>query len=232
MKKILISILLLAGSVSLFAQEQTASLPGKTENLFIGYNAGVGNVINNGMNTATFNCAVSFGQQINPIWAWRASIGGFWRTLDVQKPGFTSTWKPYAETDFDAIINFRNLFGDKYGDYKFNIYAFGGPQVTYSSAVSLDVDNSYGWQVTPIDNIGGVSIQVVEDNVSRHYVSRGLRARIGVTAGIGFSYRVSDLISLNLESRYSAGPSIFGWGSDNVITEYNLFSSFGIKFHL
>lgn len=231
MKKFLISILILAGSVSLSAQGQTASLPGKTDNLFISYNAGVMNVINKGFNAATFNCAVALGQQITPIWAWRASVGGFWKTLDVQESGFTQSWKPFAETDFDAILSLRNLFGEKYRDYDFNIYVFGGPQVTYSSAVSLAVDNDYEWKVTTM-NDGGWSLQVIPSNVARHYVSSGLRARIGVTAGLGFSIRVSDLISLNLESRYSAGPSIFGWGSDNVITENNLFTSLGIKFHL
>ena len=208
----------------------------KPSNIYIGAGAGAMSVLNDGLNTPTFNFNVKLGKHITPVWGIRAEVGALWQSLDKQTPkiengiSYKDYCKKFVEVNMDATLSLTNLFLKKNPNRKLDLYVFGGPTVNFASAVSYGQNVSYSdieieWDEfrddtclpetyptvdTPIDG----TVTGGDKEVKETYESAGIKARFGVTAGLGFAYNMTDKWALNLESRMGIAPSIFGWGSD------------------
>ena len=111
--KLIIASLLLAGAcVSVNAQEKTKYYTENAkDNIYLGVGLGGMAVINDGLNTPTFNFNITAGKHISPVWGVRAQIGGLWQVLDVKGGLYTEdTKKTFAELNLDATLNLINLF--------------------------------------------------------------------------------------------------------------------------
>ena len=103
-KLIIASLLLVGACASMNAQEKDRYYSEKaTDNIFVGAGIGGMAVINDGVNTPTFNFNVSLGKFITPVWAVRGQVGALWQTLEEQETGYSAKNKKFVELNFDAI---------------------------------------------------------------------------------------------------------------------------------
>ena len=201
--KFLALSLIFAGSfASMNAQEKECK---KSDNIYIGGGIGAMSVFNDGLNSPTFNLNLKVGKFITPVWGVRAEIAGAWQSLENQEfTGYQNYCKKFGEINLDATLSLTNLFL-KYNENRvLDLYAFAGPTMNISSAVSgssnLEVSN----------NNGNYNVVLSEPS----FYSHGTKARLGATAGLGLDINLNNKWALNIESRFGVTPSIFGEGSD------------------
>lgn len=197
--KFFIASLLLAGAcVTMNAQEKDRYYTEKgSDNIYVGAGVGMMSIINDGMNTPTFNFNVMVGKYINPVWGVRGVVGGLWQSLDAQDNGYNRYCKKFAEVNLDATLNLINLFGGYNPDRAFNLYAFAGPTMNVGRAVDTNI-----------------TLNAATGAQSHTYAEHGLKARFGATVGLGLGYDINDKWALNLEGRFGVTPSQFGDASD------------------
>ena len=220
MRKLMTSLLALVACTSLFAQS------GKGENLYMNFGAGIITVCGDNAKVNP-NLHLQFGQFITPVWGWRAEVGGLWQSLGEQSTGYSRDNKVFAEINADATLNLINLFGDKRMDRVFNLYLFGGPTMSISSAVTKDETVSYEYT----QSVGTKDTHyTVTPTTVTVWDEVGTKARFGATVGLGAGFKVSPKILLNLDARYGVAPSIFGWGSDRMPAENTFRATAGITY--
>ena len=195
-KFIILSLALAGICTSVNAQEAENYYTKKwTDNIFVGGGVGIMSVLNDGVTAPTFNFNISAGKYITPTWGVRAQFGGMWQKLDQQENGFEGKTKPFAELNFDAMLNITNLFGYN-PDRAIDFYAFAGPTMNFAKAVDTELT---------IRQDGTESCVFTEE---------GMKTRIGATAGLGLGFNVNEKWAINLEGRFGVTPSIFGDASD------------------
>lgn len=197
-KLIIASLLLVGACASMNAQEKDRYYSEKaTDNIFVGAGIGGMAVINDGVNTPTFNFNVSLGKFITPVWAVRGQVGALWQTLEEQETGYSAKNKKFVELNFDAMLNLTNWIGGYNPDRLLDLYLFAGPTMNFSKAVdaAAEIDATTGNTVWSFD-------------------ADGMKTRFGATAGLGLGYDINDKWAINLEGRFGVTPSIFGNGSD------------------
>ena len=124
---------------------------------------------------------------------------------------------------------------------KFNVYAFAGPTMNISSAISATQSTNQKIEITYSDSeitqdelIAGTVITGTVDKgkvqTDRNYAANGAKARLGATAGLGIDYNLNNKWAINLESRFGVTPSIFGWGSDCRVAEATGRLTIGAKY--
>ena len=199
--KLLALSLVMASSFSAInAQEKEVKQP---SNIYIGVSIGTMSVFNDGMNSPTLNLNFKVGKYITPVWGVRAEIAGAWQSLEKQE--YTEHYdycKKFAEINLDATLSLTNLFLKYNPERKLNVYAFGGPTMNLSSAVS-------GYCKTTIT---GTTDENLTESIN--FESNGMKARLGATFGLGLDYNLNSKWAINVESRFGVTPSIFGEGSD------------------
>lgn len=220
MKKIFTILLTLAVANSLFAQPDCGCSPKKSDNLYLDFGAGIMTVFNGGANPVTPNLNLSLGQYVTPIWGWRAGVGGLWQSLNEQSNGYQMKNKTFAEINLDATLNLINLFGTPEINRPFNLFVFGGPTISFSSAVSSTQTVHYEWQSATQGT--GTELSLIPTGIENKFVSEGAKARVGATVGLSFNFKLSNHFLLGADGRYGVAPSIFGWGSDCRTAESTL----------
>ncbi len=226
--KFFIASLLLAGAcMTVNAQEdkyytETGSYTEKgSDNIFVGLGVGAMSVINDGMNTPTFNMNVTVGKYITPVWGVRGQIGGFWGSLDEQSTGYHRYCKKFGEINLDAMLDLINLFGKNNNpNHPFNLYLFAGPTMNIGKAV--DNVTSTDMNIT----INGSTSETSESEFNEH----GMKARFGATVGLGLGYNITDKWALNLEGRIGVTPSMFGNASDCLKAEATARVNLGVAY--
>ena len=226
-KVLALSLILTSSFTAINAQEKEECK--KPSNIYIGAGVGAMSVLNDGLNSPTFNFNVKLGKYITPVWGVRAEIGALWQSLEAQEPNiknglkYDDYCKKFVEANFDATLSLTNLFLKYNPKRKLDLYVFAGPTVNFASSVSYKQDVSYSdvnvsWDVpSKYPTEGGTIIGTItggEEDVKESYESEGIKARFGATAGLGLAYNLNNKWSLNLEGRMGVTPSIFGWGSD------------------
>ena len=197
-KLIIASLLLVGACASMNAQEKDRYYSEKaTDNIFVGAGIGGMAVINDGVNTPTFNFNVSLGKFITPVWAVRGQVGALWQTLEEQETGYSAKNKKFVELNFDAMLNLTNWIGGYNPDRLLDLYLFAGPTMNFSKAVSAAAE-----------------IDATTGNTVWSFDADGMKTRFGATAGLGLGYDINDKWAINLEGRFGVTPSIFGNGSD------------------
>lgn len=197
-KLIIASLLLVGACASMNAQEKDRYYSEKaTDNIFVGAGIGGMAVINDGVNTPTFNFNVSLGKFITPVWAVRGQVGALWQTLEEQETGYSAKNKKFVELNFDAMLNLTNWIGGYNPNRALDLYLFAGPTMNFSRAVSACAE-----------------IDAATGNAIWNFDADGLKTRFGATAGLGLGYDINEKWALNLEGRLGVTPSIFGNGSD------------------
>lgn len=197
-KLIIASLLFVGACASMNAQEKDRYYSEKaTDNIFVGAGIGGMAVINDGVNTPTFNFNVSLGKFITPVWAVRGQAGALWQTLEEQETGYSEKNKKFVELNFDAMLNLTNWIGGYNPNRVLDLYLFAGPTMNFSKAVSA---------VAEIDATTG--------NAVWSFDTDGMKTRFGATAGLGLGYDINEKWTINLEGRVGVTPSIFGNGSD------------------
>lgn len=197
-KLIIASLLLVGACASMNAQEKDRYYSEKaTDNIFVGAGIGGMAVINDGVNTPTFNFNVSLGKFITPVWAVRGQVGALWQTLEEQETGYSAKNKKFVELNFDAMLNLTNWIGGYNPDRLLDLYLFAGPTMNFSKAVNAAAE-----------------IDATTGNTVWSFDADGLKTRFGATAGLGLGYDINDKWAINLEGRFGVTPSIFGNGSD------------------
>ena len=199
LKAIALSIALAASVFA--ANAQTAT---KGNDVFVGLGGGVITTFNEGLNTPAFYGNIMVGKYITPIWGVRAVVGGPFQTLDqhqgnaanydkdgVVYPNFFAKNKLFGELNADVLFNIANLFADDLS--KFDVYAFMGPTLNFSSV---------GTEFAAASAQNSTAVKVVEAN--------GLKARVGATAGLGLGYNITNEWEVALEGRFGVTPSVFG----------------------
>ena len=183
-----------------------------TDNIYIGAGFGGMAVFNDGMNTPTLNFNIKIGKQITPVWGTRLQFGGLWQSLDDQfayvndqKFVYNDYCKKFGEFNLDLTMSITNLVLGYNPDRALDFYAFAGPTMNLSSAVSRDINVKTGYDPNTNTN---------KDEASITYESDGMRARFGATVGLGLAYSLNNNWALNLEGRLGVTPSIFGEGSN------------------
>lgn len=199
----------------------------KSSNIYIGAGIGAMSVLNDGLNSPTFNMNIKVGKYITPVWGVRAEIGGLWQSLEIQEHNTKITednyydyCKKFVEINLDGTLSLTNLFLKYDENRKANFYVFAGPTLNVSSAVS-------GKQTTTINSgftypdiqIGGSDQTITgtenrTEKVNYDYTTEGAKVRIGATVGLGLDYNLNNKWAINVESRFGVTPSIFGWGSE------------------
>ncbi len=197
-KLIIASLLLVGACASMNAQEKDRYYSEKaTDNIFVGAGIGGMAVINDGVNTPTFNFNVSLGKFITPVWAVRGQVGALWQTLEEQETGYSAKNKKFVELNFDAMLNLTNWIGGYNPDRLLDLYLFAGPTMNFSKAVNAAAE-----------------IDATTGNTVWSFDADGMKTRFGATAGLGLGYDINDKWAINLEGRFGVTPSIFGNGSD------------------
>lgn len=207
-KFIALSLLLSGISASTFAQDTEKK---GSDNIFLGVGIGGMTVINDGINSPTFNFNISVGKYITPVWGVRLQAGGFWQSLEKQDRGYSKYCKKFGEVNLDGMVNLTNLIGGYNPDRKIDFSVFAGPTMNISSAVSgsLDINTNIDMETTQT----GVNVTPTTEK-NYNYSSDGVKARLGAMVGFDLGYNVNNKWAINLEGRYGVTPSIFGQGSD------------------
>lgn len=197
-KLIIASLLLIGASVSMNAQEKDRYYSEKaTDNIFIGAGIGGMTVLNDGINTPTFNFNVSLGKYITPVWAVRGQVGALWQTLEEQETGYEAKNKKFVELNFDAMLNVTNWIGGYNPNRLVDFYLFAGPTMNFATAVN-----------------GIAESDATTGNTAWTFESEGMKTRFGATAGLGLGFNLNEKWAITLEGRVGVTPSIFGNGSD------------------
>lgn len=205
----------------IFASSFTAmNAQEKHDNIYIGAGIGGMTVLNDGMNSPTFNINVKVGKYITPVWGVRAEIAGAWQSLEKQNTGYSAYCKKFGEINLDATLSLTNLFLKYNKDRALDLYVFAGPTMNIASAVSGTCNINQDVTITYPEINYGSSDQTVIGSVSKNetssysYETDGAKARIGATVGLGLDYNFNNKWAMNIESRFGVTPSIFGFGSD------------------
>lgn len=199
----------------------------KSSNIYIGAGIGAMSVLNDGLNSPTFNMNFKVGKYITPVWGVRAEIGGFWQSLETQEhntkiseDNYNDYCKKFVEFNFDGTMSLTNLFFKYDENRKTNFYVFAGPSLNLSSAVSGSQKTTINSGFTyPEIQLGGSNQTITgtenrTEEVKYNYTTEGTKARLGATVGLGFDYYLNNKLAINVESRFGVTPSIFGWGSE------------------
>lgn len=226
-KVLALSMILASSFTAIHAEEEKECK--KPSNIYIGASMGAMSVLNDGINSPTFNFNVKLGKYITPVWGVRAEIGAAWQSLEAQEPNikggksYSDYCKKFAELNLDGTLSLTNLFLKYDPKRKLDLYMFAGPTMNLSTAVSYSQSVKYS-DVNVDFNIpteyptGGATITGTttggEKEVVENYDEDGIKARFGATAGLGLAYQMNQNWALNLETRFGIAPSIFGWGSD------------------
>ena len=177
----------------------------KHNNVYIGAGIGAMSVLNDGMNSPTFNMNVKIGKYITPVWGVRAEIAGAWQSLEKQEyTGYQDYCKMFGEVNLDATLSLTNLFLNYDENRMLNLYAFAGPTMNIASAVSGKSE------MVTIETENGYKVTTSNPTFETH----GTKARFGATVGLGLDFNLNKKWALNVESRFGVTPSIFGEGSD------------------
>lgn len=216
-KFLALSLIIATSFTTVNAQEKQE----KSDNIYIGASIGGMTVLNDGMNSPTFNLNLKLGKYITPVWGVRAEIAGAWQSLEKQNTGYSKENKTFGEINLDATMSLTNLFLKYDKNRAFDIYVFAGPTMNISSAVNATYKIDQDINITyPEINYGSSdqtitgSVNKGEPNGSYSYQTEGAKARFGATAGIGIDYNFNNKWAMSIESRFGVTPSIFGFGSD------------------
>ena len=211
--KILALSVLLAGS-SVASMAQTTIQKG-SDNIFVGVGVGAMSIINDGINTPTFNMNISVGKYLTPSWGVRAQIGGAWQTLSkVQYTNYTESNKLFGEINLDGMLNVTNLIGGFNPKRVVDFSIFAGPTMNVASAVSGSIELTGSSNIN-VGTAGNVS--TTDGNITikdYNFTSHGVKARAGATVGFDLGFNCNRKVAINLEGRYGVTPSIFSQASD------------------
>ena len=105
-KYLAMSLILATSFSAVNAQEKQE----KSQNIYIGAGIGAMSVLNDGLNSPTFNINVKVGKYITPVWGVRAEIAGLWQSLEKQDYGYSEYCKKFGEVNLDATLSLTNLF--------------------------------------------------------------------------------------------------------------------------
>lgn len=209
----------------------------KPSNIYIGAGVGAMSVLNDGVNSPTFNLNVKVGKYITPVWGVRAEVGAMWQSLETQEgTGYHDFCKKFVEVNLDGTLSLTNLFLKYNPERKLNFYVFAGPTMNIASAVHGSETKNVNINITYPNIVIGESNQTITgsktetETVDRNYETEGTKARFGATAGWGLDYNLNDKWALNIENRYGVSPSIFGWGSDCRSAEASTRLTVGFKY--
>lgn len=223
-KFLALSLVIASSFSAINAQEKECK---KSSNIYIGAGIGTMSVLNDGLNSPTFNMNIKVGKYITPIWGVRAEMGGMWQSLETQEhnsnlkeDNYSNYCKKFIEFNLDGTLSLTNLFLKYDAKRKVNFYLFAGPTLNISSAVSGNQKTTINSSFTYPDIEIGTGDQTITgtenrtENVKYNYETKGAKARIGATVGLGFDYNLNNKWAVNIESRLGVTPSIFGWGSE------------------
>ena len=105
-KFLALSLIIATSFTTVNAQEKQE----KSDNIYIGASIGGMTVLNDGMNSPTFNLNLKLGKYITPVWGVRAEIAGAWQSLEKQNTGYSKENKTFGEINLDATMSLTNLF--------------------------------------------------------------------------------------------------------------------------
>ncbi len=234
-KYLALSLVLASSFATANAQEKAECK--KPSNIYMGVGVGAMSVLNDGLNSPTFNLNVKVGKYITPVWGVRAEVGAMWQSLETQEgTGYNDYCKKFVEVNLDGTLSLTNLFLKYNPERKLNFYVFAGPTMNIASAVNGSETKNINISMTYPDIVLGGSNQTITgtqtetETVDRNYETEGAKARIGATAGWGLDYNLNNKWALNIENRYGVTPSIFGWGSDCKSAEATTRLTVGFKY--
>lgn len=234
-KYLALSLVLASSFATANAQEKAECK--KPSNIYMGVGVGAMSVLNDGLNSPTFNLNVKVGKYITPVWGVRAEVGAMWQSLETQEgTGYNDYCKKFVEVNLDGTLSLTNLFLKYNPERKLNFYVFAGPTMNIASAVNGSETKNVNISMTYPDIVLGGSNQTITgtqtetETVDRNYETEGAKARIGATAGWGLDYNLNNKWALNIENRYGVTPSIFGWGSDCKSAEATTRLTVGFKY--
>ena len=239
--KFLTLSLILASSLVVANAQEKEECCKKSSNIYVGAGIGAMSVFNGGLNSPTLNLNIKVGKYITPVWGVRAEVAGLWQSLETQEHNYYDYCKKFVEVNLDGTLSLTNLFMKYDANRKFNVYAFAGPTMNISSAVSATQSTNQKIEITYSDSeitqdelIAGTVITGTVDKgkvqTDRNYAANGAKARLGATAGFGIDYNLNNKWAINLESRFGITPSIFGWGSDCRVAEATGRLTIGAKY--
>ena len=239
-KFLALSLVLASSFTAINAQEKECK---KSSNIYIGAGIGAMSVLNDGLNSPTFNMNIKVGKYITPVWGVRAEIGGLWQSLETQEhnikiseDNYNDYCKKFVEFNLDGTLSLTNLFLKYDENRKANFYVFAGPTLNISSAVSGSQKTTINSNFTYPDIQIGTGDQTITgtenrtEEVKYNYETKGTKARIGATVGLGLDYNLNNKWAINVESRFGVAPSIFGWGSECRIAEATGRLTIGAKY--
>lgn len=219
--KFLALSLVLASSLFVANAQEKEECKKKSSNIYVGAGIGAMSVINSGLNSPTLNLNIKVGKDITPIWGVRAEVAGLWQSLETQEHNYYDYCKKFVEFNLDGTLSLTNLFMKYDANRKLNVYAFAGPTMNISSAVSATQSTKQNIEIQYPNIEQSETSQVIQGTVNkgepqteRNYKTDGAKARIGATAGLGIDFNLNNKWAINVESRFGVSPSIFGWGSD------------------
>ena len=234
-KYLALSLVLASSFATANAQEKAECK--KPSNIYMGVGVGAMSVLNDGLNSPTFNLNVKVGKYITPVWGVRAEVGAMWQSLETQEgTGYNDYCKKFVEVNLDGTLSLTNLFLKYNPERKLNFYVFAGPTMNIASAVNGSETKNINISMTYPDIVLGGSNQTITgtqtetETVDRNYETEGAKARIGATAGWGLDYNLNNKWALNIENRYGVTPSILGWGSDCKSAEATTRLTVGFKY--
>jgi OOP family OmpA-OmpF porin len=219
--KFLALSLVLASSLFVANAQEKEECQKKSSNIYVGAGIGAMSVINSGLNSPTLNLNIKVGKYITPVWGIRAEVAGLWQSLETQEHNYYDYCKKFVEFNLDGTLSLTNLFMKYDANRKLNVYAFAGPTMNISSAVSATQSTKQNIEIQYPNIEQSETSQVIQGTVNkgepqteRNYKTDGAKARIGATAGLGIDFNLNNKWAINVESRFGVSPSIFGWGSD------------------
>lgn len=219
--KFLALSLVLASSLFVANAQEKEECKKKSSNIYVGAGIGAMSVINSGLNSPTLNLNIKVGKYITPVWGIRAEVAGLWQSLETQEHNYYDYCKKFVEFNLDGTLSLTNLFMKYDANRKLNVYAFAGPTMNISSAVSATQSTKQNIEIQYPNIEQSETSQVIQGTVNkgepqteRNYKTDGAKARIGATAGLGIDFNLNNKWAINVESRFGVSPSIFGWGSD------------------
>lgn len=230
-KFLALSLILASSFTTVNAQEAQK----KSDNIYIGAGIGAMSVLNDGVNSPTFNINVKLGKYITPVWGVRAEIAGAWQTLDKQNTGYSKDNKTFGEINLDATMSLTNLFLKYDENRALDLYVFGGPTMNISSAVNGTYTTDLDINITYPDINQSESDQTIMGSTNKtetgiySFETEGAKARFGATVGLGLDYNFNNKWAMNIEGRFGVTPSIFGFGSDCRKAEATARVTLGVK---